>query len=105
MYKRQEPEKISVIVNETKNSLIVSAPPDKMVRIRQAVQLLDVPVSNFRNIDSYVERMRVYRLVTLDPQEVINILEETGGLTHEARLQVDAKARRSWPTRHPRIIL
>ena len=89
----KEPEKISVIVNETKNSLIVSAPPDKMVRIRQAVQLLDVPAANFRNIDSYVERMRVYRLVTLDPQEVINILEETGGLTHEARLQVDAKAK------------
>ena len=89
----KEPEKISVIVNETKNSLIVSAPPDKMVRIRQAVELLDVPTSNFRNVDSYVERMRVYRLVSLDPQEVINILEETGGLTHEARLQVDAKAK------------
>ena len=89
----KEPEKISVIVNETKNSLIVSAPPDKMVRIRQAVEMLDVPTSNFRNVDSYVERMRVYRLVSLDPQEVINILEETGGLTHEARLQVDATAK------------
>ncbi|MEE3373284.1 MAG: secretin N-terminal domain-containing protein [Planctomycetota bacterium] len=87
------PEKISVIVNESRNSLIVSAPPDKMVRIRQAVQLLDVPTTNFRNADSYVERMRVYRLVSLDPQEVITILEETGGLTHEARLQVDAKAK------------
>ena len=89
----KEPEKISVIVNETRNSLIVSAPPDKMVRIRQAVELLDVPTSNFRNVDSYVERMRVYRLVSLDPQEVVNILEETGGLTHEARLQVDAKGK------------
>ncbi|MBB73816.1 MAG: hypothetical protein CMJ75_04800 [Planctomycetaceae bacterium] len=89
----KEPEKISVIVNETRNSLIVSAPPDKMVRIRQAVELLDVPTANFRNVDSYVERMRVYRLVSLDPQEVVNILEETGGLTHEARLQVDAKGK------------
>ena len=89
---RPEPEKISVIVNETRNSLIVSAPPDKMVRITKAVRLLDVPTVTFGNVVNYVERIRVYRLMSLDPQEVINILEETGGLTHQARLKVDAKA-------------
>ena len=90
---RPEPEKISVIVNETRNSLIVSAPPDKMVRIRAAVQLLDVPTESFGSVGNYLERMQVYRLVSLDPQEVVNLLEETGGLTHRARLRVDTNAK------------
>ncbi|MCA9216064.1 MAG: hypothetical protein KDB27_23515 [Planctomycetales bacterium] len=82
-------DKISFIVNDQRNSIIATAPPNKMVIIEQTIKLLDVSNGRGDSLDSYVGRMKAYRLVSLDPEEVVNILTETGGLDPTARLTVD----------------
>lgn len=91
--KPKDEQKATIVVNEHRNSIIVQAPPDQMATIKQAVELLDVASSQFRDMKSYMDHMKTYRLVSLDPQEVVNILNETGGLSPSARLQVDKKAK------------
>ena len=86
--KRKELE-IQVVVNEQRNSVIVQAPPDKMAIAADAVRLLDVADPRAGSLDALVGSIRTYRLVTLDPQEVVEILLETGAMDPDTRLKVD----------------
>ncbi|MFC1757657.1 secretin N-terminal domain-containing protein [Planctomycetota bacterium] len=81
--------KVSFVINDVRNSIIATAPPNKMVIIDQTVKLLDVPSGRNDSLESYVGRIKAYRLVSLNPTEVVNILTETGGLDPKTRLSVD----------------
>ena len=71
--KRQPPE-VYMAVNEQENSILVNAPPDKMALIRQALQALDAQPRNPRSPLLAATRMRVYRLPGLDPERVVDLL-------------------------------
>ena len=90
--KREEPV-IQIVVNPQRNSVIVQAPPDKMAVIAEAVRLLDVPDRRTASLDALVGSIRTYRLETLDPEEVVEILLETGAMDSDTRLKVDQKSR------------
>ena len=76
-------EKISMIVNEMKNSIIIKAPPHRMLDIADAIDLLDVrPDSNSLDI-------KAYTLATRSPQEVADMLEESGALSPTCMVRVD----------------
>ncbi len=91
---RQRKElEIQVVVNEQRNSVIVQAPPDKMAIAADAVRLLDVPDPRVGSLDALVGSIRTYRLATLDPQEVVEILLETGAMDPDTRLKVDQDSR------------
>gem|GEM_PF-4111589 len=81
------PEKISLIVNDVKNSLIVKAPPHRMLDISDAIELLDVPP------DGSVLDIQAYTLATRDPQELADMLEESGALSPTATIRVDSKTK------------
>ena len=81
--------KISFVVNDVRNSIIATAPPNKMAVIDQTIKLLDVPTNRGDSLDSFVGRLKAYQLVSLTPTEVVNILMETGGLDPKTRLTPD----------------
>ncbi|MBN2580667.1 MAG: hypothetical protein JXB10_16905 [Pirellulales bacterium] len=80
---------VSLVANTRKNSLVVSAPPDKMALIAQAINVLDVPNKVPGNLLSNVPFMRNYRIVGADPKPILKILEEIGGLSPTARVEID----------------
>ncbi len=81
------PEKITLIVNDTKNSIIVKAPPHRMLDIADAIELLDVAP------DGSVLDIKAYTLATRDPQELADMLQESGSLSPTAMVRVDAKTK------------
>lgn len=81
------------IVNENRNSVIAHAPPDRMATIRETIKLLDVAPAQQHSLQEYLGRMQTYRLASLDPKEVVRILDETGGLDPSTRLTADEKNR------------
>ena len=89
----KEKPKPTIIVNERRNSIVASATPDKMAVIEQAIRLIDVQAPQNSSLDRYLSRLRTYRLVTLDPNEVVEILHETGVMDPTTMLKVDEKSK------------
>jgi len=75
-------------VNPRRNSILVQAPPDQMVIIRQTIKYLDVP-SERPSLLSNSNLMQSYRLATVDPAILISTLESVGDLSPDTRLELD----------------
>jgi len=86
----QEPR---LVINERENSILAHAPPDKMEIIEQTIKAIDVPGTTDTQLLQNLNRVKSYRLSTLDPQPLVMILREVGDLTPQSRLQVDEKSR------------
>ena len=84
--KASEPK---LVVNSRENSILAHAPPDKMEIIAQTVQALDVAGGTDGQILRNLDRMRVYRLKTLNPGPLAEILTDVGDLSPGARIRVD----------------
>ena len=80
---------IYLVANERKNSVIVNAPPDKMAVITQAVEILDVSSAPEESIIENIERIQAYRLENINPEAVIEMIEEMGSLDHRTHLEAD----------------
>ena len=80
---------VSFVINDQRNSIIATAPPNKMVIIERTIKLLDVQDGRNDSLDSYVGRIKPYRLISLNPTEVVKILTETGGLDPKTKLTAD----------------
>lgn len=84
---QKKEEKISIIVNDAKNSVIVKAPPSQMLDIADAIGYLDVrPSSDSLDI-------KAYTLATRSPQELADMLTESGALSPTAVVRVDKKTK------------
>ncbi|MFM9961000.1 MAG: secretin N-terminal domain-containing protein [Planctomycetaceae bacterium] len=88
---KAKPGEVRLLANERENSILATAPPDKMVIVAQAVKMLDVQPSRGDNLFQNVQRMQVYRLNGVDPQTLTDLLEEVGNLEPTTKVQVDAK--------------
>ncbi|QDU38233.1 Bacterial type II/III secretion system short domain protein [Maioricimonas rarisocia] len=84
-----EEGKPRLIVNSRQNSILAHAPPDKMEIIEETILAVDVPQEGDRHILQNMDRMKVYRLITLDPQPLVQILLDLGDLSPRSRIQVD----------------
>lgn len=82
-----------LVVNERENSILAHAPPDKMQIIAETVTALDVPSQASDHILQNLNRMQVYRLSTLDPEPLVQILRDLGDLSPTSRVQVDKENR------------
>lgn len=85
-----KPGEVRLLANERENSILATAPPDKMAIVAQAVKTLDV-ISSRESLLQNVQRMQVYRLSGLDPQTLVELLEEVGNLDPTTKLQIDSK--------------
>ncbi len=88
---RKETE-VKIVVNEQRNSVLVMSSPDKMVAISEAIRLLDVRDDRAGSLDQVIGSIRTYRLATLNPKDVVDVLMETGALDPETRLKTDEKS-------------
>lgn len=84
-------EGIHLIVNSRSNSILATAPPNKLAVIMQAVKALDVPADPSQSLFNNIDRMQTYRLSGLDPETLKKMLEDMGGLDISTRLEIDKK--------------
>lgn len=82
---------ISLIVNAHNNSILATAPPDKMAIIAEAVRMLDVPTPLNESLLANMTRLQIYRLSAIDPAPLVKTLQELGDLSPQTRLEVDSK--------------
>jgi hypothetical protein len=62
-----------------------------MAIVAQAVKTLDVPSARGEHLLQNVQRMQVYRLNGVDPQALIDLLDEVGNLEPTTKIQVDSR--------------
>jgi hypothetical protein len=87
----QKPE-IRFLALQRHNSVLVNAPPDQMAIIRSAIFRIDVP-SERQSLSENAQLVKNYRLATLDPEALINMLESVGDLDPQTKLEADKKNR------------
>ncbi|MGN6133177.1 MAG: secretin N-terminal domain-containing protein [Aureliella sp.] len=80
---------VYIVANVRNNSLIVSAAPQKLAVVAAFIQRIDVPNSSAADFQRMQSRMKVYRLATLDPKQLVASLIEMDALEPTTKLQVD----------------
>jgi type II secretory pathway component GspD/PulD (secretin) len=89
---KQEPQ-IFLAINSRENTILANAPPDKMAIVEQAVAVIDVPVDRSQSLLTNMSGLRIYRLSGVDPETIVKVLQDVGGLDPSTRLEVDEKNR------------
>ncbi|GIW97178.1 MAG: hypothetical protein KatS3mg111_0511 [Pirellulaceae bacterium] len=84
-------DKVYLVANDRTNSVIVHAPPDKMALVESFIARVDVPNENAVDFQRLNARMRVFRLASLSPSELVATLTAMDVLEPQTRLQVDAE--------------
>lgn len=92
MQPKKEAE-VNIVADDRTNTIYVHAPPDKIAVVRQAIEAIDVPKGESELLGQSVTRMKIYRLESLDPEPVIKTLKDLGGLSVDARLEIDKENR------------
>lgn len=87
--RRRRPEDVYLVANERSNSLIVHAPPNKMAIIESFIKRVDVRNGSATDFQRMSTRMKVFRLASLGPQELVETLTSMDVLEPTTRLQVD----------------
>jgi len=82
---------VHLVVNPRRNSILVHAPPDKMALVARVIDTIDTPPDRDEAFLLNADRLQIYRLASLDPQTLVNTLEESGDLDPTTRLQADTK--------------
>ena len=82
---------VSFAVNPRENSIVAVAPPEKMMIVAQAIKALDTPAKEGASSLATVQRWNVYRLASIEPEPVIQTLQDLGSLDPRTRLQADRK--------------
>ena len=71
---------VSFAVNPRENSIVAVAPPEKMMIVAQAIKALDTPAKEGASSLATVQRWNVYRLASIEPEPVIQTLQDLGSL-------------------------
>lgn len=82
---------ITLVVNSRENSILASAPPDRMAAIEKAIEIIDVPSAAAQLKDAAIFRMQTYHLTGVDPAVLVKTVEGMGILNPTTQLEVDEK--------------
>ena len=86
------PEKkveISVVANVRQNSVIIRAPADRVAIAMEFLKRVDVPSDSMVSLADIETRVQVFRLSSLDPEKLIEIVTEMNILEPTTRVRVD----------------
>ncbi len=86
------PEKkveISIVANTRQNSVIIRAPPDRVAVATEFLKRVDVPSESMVTLSDIQTRVQVFRLASLDPEKLIEIVSEMNVLEPTTRVRVD----------------
>lgn len=80
---------ISIVANVRQNSVLVRAPIDRVAIAAEFIKRIDVPGGSIQSLTDATSRVEVYRLVSLDPEKLIEIAQEMNVLEPTTRIRVD----------------
>lgn len=82
-----------LVLNQKENMILAQAAPDQMAVIRKAIEQIDVEAEAGSTLLQNINRMKVYRLESIDPQTLADLLQQLGDLDPGTVLKVDKKKR------------
>ncbi len=85
----KEKIEISIVANVRQNSVLVRAPIDRVAIAAEFIKRIDVPGGSLRSLADASSRVEVFRLVSLDPEKLIEIAQEMNVLEPTTRIRVD----------------
>ncbi len=80
---------ISIVANPRQNTVIIRAPPDRVAAAMQFLKRVDMPSHSMVSLADIQTRLQVFRLASLDPQKLIEIVGEMNILEPTTRISVD----------------
>jgi type II secretory pathway component GspD/PulD (secretin) len=89
--KRARPTDVYLVANKRQNSVIVHAPPNKMAIIAAFIDRVDVPSETADDLQTMLNRVKVYRLSSLAPQQLVTSLLSMDALEPTTKIEVDEK--------------
>ncbi len=84
---------ISVVANNRQNSIIIMAPADRIAIATEFLKRVDVPSATIQSLADIQNRVQVFRLASLDPEKLIEIIQEMNILEPTTRTRVDNENR------------
>ncbi len=87
---QQEPkQEISIVANTRQNSVIIRAPADRTAIAMEFLKRIDVASETMASLADVQNRVQVFRLASLDPEKLIEIVSEMNVLEPTTRVRVD----------------
>ncbi|TWU58752.1 Bacterial type II/III secretion system short domain protein [Rubripirellula tenax] len=80
---------ISIVANVRQNSVIIRAPADRIAIASEFLLRIDVPRDDIVSLSDVQSRVQVFRLSSLDPEKLIEIVSEMNVLEPTTRIRVD----------------
>ena len=80
---------ISIVANVRQNSVIIRAPVDRLAVAMEFLKRIDVPNNAMSSLADIQNRIQVFRLASLDPKKLIEIIEEMNVLEPGTRIRAD----------------
>ncbi len=85
------PKETRLVLNQRENMILAQAAPDQMAVIERAIKEIDIPRGNHEGLLQNINRMKIYRLESVDPQTLVDLLQQLGDLDPATVLKVDRK--------------
>lgn len=85
----QKKVEVSIVANVRQNSVIIRAPIDRVAIATEFLKRVDVPSQSLMSLSDVESRVEVFRLQTLDPEKLIEIVSEMNVLEPTTRVRVD----------------
>ncbi len=82
-----------LVLNARENMILAQAAPDQMAVIEKAVEQVDVEKDSQGTLVQNINRMKIYRLESIDPQTLADLLQQLGDLDPNTVLKVDSQKR------------
>jgi type II secretory pathway component GspD/PulD (secretin) len=94
------PKETRLVLNQRENMILAQAAPDQMAIIERAIKEVDVPRGGDTGLLQNINRMKIYRLESVDPQTLVDLLQQLGDLDPGTTLRVDKdkKSIMAWAT-------
>ncbi|MEO1614821.1 MAG: secretin N-terminal domain-containing protein [Planctomycetota bacterium] len=90
MQRQMQPKKktdISIVANPRQNSILVRAPADRIAVATEFINRIDVPGQGLNSLADVEASVQVYRLFTLEPEKLIEIISEMNVLEPTTRIR------------------
>ena len=85
----QKKVEISIVANVRRNSVFIRAPADRIAAAMQFLKKIDLPTDTATSLTDVQSRFQVFRLSTIDPKELIEIIQDMNVLEPATRVRAD----------------
>jgi type II secretory pathway component GspD/PulD (secretin) len=80
---------ISIVADTRQNSIFIRAPVDRIAIATEFINRIDVPGQGLASLSDIESRVQVFRLASIDPEKLIEIIGEMNVLEPSTRLRAD----------------